>query len=122
MAIIQDMTIESYLASVPSTHLAGLQQLYEQIKRLCPKATEHISYKKPLFKLNGHPLVGFYASKQHSALFVWSDTVLPSLGALLDGYDTALSTVRFSPGQPLPELVVKAVIETRAREIEARRV
>jgi uncharacterized protein YdhG (YjbR/CyaY superfamily) len=35
-------SIDTYLASVPETHRAALMKLRNQIKRLCPKATEHI--------------------------------------------------------------------------------
>jgi len=48
--------IDAYLAGVPATHRAALNKLRGQIKKLYPKATEHISYGMPLFKLHGHPL------------------------------------------------------------------
>jgi uncharacterized protein YdhG (YjbR/CyaY superfamily) len=112
--------INDYLASVPDTHRAALEQLRDQIKKLYPQATEHISYRAPLFKLNGHPLAGFQAHKNHSGLFVWSDKALPSLGNTLNGYDTTESTIRFAPDKPLPENIVKAVLDARAREIKER--
>ena len=113
-------SIDSYLATVPDTHRAALKALYEQFKQLYPDATEHISYGKPLFKLEGHPLGGFQAAKHHSALFVWSSTVLGTLGDLLDGYDIGESTVRFDPEKPPPLRVVKAILDARAAEIRAR--
>jgi uncharacterized protein YdhG (YjbR/CyaY superfamily) len=39
-------SIDTYLAFVPETHRAALMKLRKQIKKLCPKATEHISYGK----------------------------------------------------------------------------
>jgi uncharacterized protein YdhG (YjbR/CyaY superfamily) len=112
--------IDSYLAGVPATHRAALKKLRGQIKKLYPKATEHISYGMPLFKLRGHPLAGFRAARRHSGLFVWSGTALGTLGDFLDGYDTATGTVRFQPDKPLPERVVKAVLGARAKEIIER--
>src|SRR4051812_42125244 len=93
----QDKSIDGYLATVPETHRAVLKKLRAQIKKLYPRATEHISYGMPLFKLDGHPLAGFRAAKRHSALFVWSGTALGTLGDLLEGYDTAQGTIRFAP-------------------------
>ena len=116
----QDKSIDDYLADVPATHRAGLKKLRGQIKKLYPKATEHISYGMPLFKLDGHPLAGFRAAKRHSGLFVWSSTALGTLGDMLDGYDTAPSTVRFAPDKPLPERIIKAVLGARAKEIKDR--
>jgi uncharacterized protein YdhG (YjbR/CyaY superfamily) len=112
------VNIDDYLAAVPETHRSTLTKLRRQIKTLQPQATEHISYGKPLFKLDGHPLVGFQANKHHSGFFVWSSTVLGSLGDMLDGYDTAQSTIRFAPDKPLPERIIKAVLKARVTEIK----
>src|SRR5947209_2371407 len=65
MATRQYEGIDAYLAGVPATHRAALKKLRGQIKKLHPKATEHISYGMPLFKLHGHPLAGFRAAKRH---------------------------------------------------------
>src|SRR3989442_8315549 len=114
----QDKSIDAYLAAVPATHRAALKKLRGQIKKLYPKATEHISYGMPLFKLHGHPLAGFRAAKRHSGLFVWSSTALGTLGDTLDGYDSATGTVRFAPDKPLPERIMKAVLAVPAQEIQ----
>ena len=116
----QDKSIDAYLAAVPATHRAALTKLRGQIKKLYPKAVEHITYGMPLFKLDGHPLAGFRAAKRHSALFVWSSTALGTLGDMLDRYDTAQSTIRFAPDKPLPERIIKAVLGARAKEIKDR--
>jgi len=116
----QCKSIDAYLAAVPATHRAALKKLRGQIKKLYPKATQHISYGMPLFKLDGHPLAGFRAAKRHAGLFVWSSTALGTLGDMLDGYDTAVGTVRFAPDKPLPERIIKAVLGARAKEIKDR--
>ena len=116
----QGKSIDAYLAAVPATHRAALKKLRGQIKKSYPKATEHISYGMPLFKLDVHPLAGFRAAKRHSGLFVWSSTALGTLGDMLDGYDTAVGTVRFAPDKPLPERIIKAVLGARAKEIKDR--
>jgi len=120
MAATQYEATQAYLTGVPATHRAWLEKLRGQLKQLYPKATEHISYGMPLFKLAGHPLAGFRAAKRHSGLFVWSSTALGTLGDLLDGYDTAIGTVRFAPDEPLPERIIKAVLRARANEIQDR--
>ena len=104
----------------PQRTAPRLKKLRRQIKKLYPKATEHISYGMPLFKLHGHPLGGFRAARRHSGLFVWSSTALGTLGDMLDGYDPATGTVRFAPDKPLPERIIKAVLGARAKEIDER--
>ena len=112
--------IDAYLEAVPETHRAALVQLRNQVGRLRPDATEHISYGHPLFKYHGHPLVGFSAHKKHSSFFVWSDKAFAALPDLLAGYDIAESTLRFPPDQPPPLEVIKGIVDYRAREIEER--
>lgn len=113
-------SISAYLATVPATHRPVLKKLRAQIKKLYPKATEHIAYGRPLFKVNGHPLAGFQAAKKHSSLFVWSGTAFKTLGNTLDGYDTAMGTIRFAPDKPLPERIITAILAARAAEIKKR--
>ena len=119
-ATARPKSIEEYLATAPTTHRAGLERLRGAIKKLYPRATEHIGYGMPLFKLDGQPLAGFRAAKTHSALFVWSGTALSGLEGLLKGYDVGKGTVRFAPDRPPPERVVKAILGARAAEIAER--
>lgn len=113
-------SISAYLATVPVTHRPTLKKVRLQFKKLYPKATEHIAYGIPLFKLDGHPLGGFQAAKHHSSLFVWSGTALGTLGKLLDGYETRTGTVHFAPDKPLPERILKAILKAREAEIKAK--
>jgi uncharacterized protein YdhG (YjbR/CyaY superfamily) len=112
--------IDAYLKTVPETHLAALVQLRDEIRTLCPDATEHISYGHPLFKYHGHPLVGFSAHKKHSSFFVWSDKAFGALSEALKSYDIAESTLRFAPDEPPPLEVLKTIVEFRKQEIEER--
>ena len=113
--------INSYLKSVPASHRPALKQLRDQIKRLYPKATEHIAYSTPLFKLQGHPLGGFQALKNHSSIFVWSGTALKKVPkSMLKGYSLGTGTVRFAPDKPPSLRLLKAVLKAREQEILAR--
>src|SRR5947207_7318826 len=80
MATKRHEGIDAYLAGVPATHRATLKKLRGQIKKLYPKATEHLSYCMPLFKLDGHQMAGFRAAKRHSWMCVWSGTRLAPRG------------------------------------------
>jgi uncharacterized protein YdhG (YjbR/CyaY superfamily) len=113
-------SIDAYLDTVAESHRPALIQLREQVRTLCPDATEHLSYGKPLFKYRGHPLVGFAAHKKHSSFFVWSDQAFGALTDVLKGYDIAESTLRFAPGEPPPLEVIAAIVDFRKREIEDR--
>jgi uncharacterized protein YdhG (YjbR/CyaY superfamily) len=113
-------TINEYLKWVPATHRKSLQTLKGQFKKFYPTATEHILYGVPTYKLNGHPLGAFRATREHNSLFVWSGTALRPLKKLLSKYSTGMGTVRFDPKKPLPDRIVKAVLAERAKEIKKR--
>jgi uncharacterized protein YdhG (YjbR/CyaY superfamily) len=109
--------VASYLSTVPDTHRPTLEQLYRQIKTFYPDVTEHIRWSQPLFKLDGETLCAFKAYKNHSSLGVWSDTALSRISDKLADYDCAQSTVRIPVGARLPDDIVKAILDERAKEI-----
>jgi len=114
--------VAGYLATVPDTHRAALETLYHQITTLYPDVTEHIRWSQPLFKLDGQTLCAFKAYKYHSSLGVWSDTAFSRIARVLAGYDIAESTIRFPPDSPLPDDVVAAILNERAKEIRPTRI
>ncbi len=115
--MIKEKSLAAFYKALPKTHAPALKKLRAQIKKLYPTAVEQISYGMPLFKLDGKPLGGVQAAKNHSAIFVWSGTALRPLKKMLAGYDTSTGTVRFPPQKPPPLKVVKAILASREKEI-----
>ncbi len=115
--MIKAKSIAAFYKALPKTHAPGLKKLRAQIQKLYPTAVEQISYGIPLFKLDGKPLGGVQAAKNHSAIFVWSGTALKPLKKMLAKYDTSIGTVRFPPDEPPPLKVVKAIFASREKEI-----
>lgn len=109
--------VEEFLAAVPNEARATLEKLRQTIKATVPNATETIGYGIPTFKHQGRPLVGFGATKKHCALYVMSPAVMEAHAAELEDYDTSKGTIRFPPGQPLPEALVRKIV-ARIAEIE----
>jgi uncharacterized protein YdhG (YjbR/CyaY superfamily) len=109
--------VEAYLASLPADQREALQRLRETIRSVAPEATEVISYGIPTFKL-GRNLVGFNASATGCTLQLMSSAVLEAHAAELAGYRTGKGSVRFTPDKPLPEALVKRLVEARMAENE----
>ena len=105
-------TIDEYLALVSEDKRAALQALREVIRAAAPEAEECISYQMPAFRLNGM-LVGFAAAKNHCALYAWNGSALGMFADELRGYDTSKGTIRFTPEKPLPETLVRRLVETK---------
>jgi len=117
-------TIDDYLARQSPDNRAVLQALRETIRAAAPQAVECISYQMPAFKLNGM-LVGFAAAKNHCALYAWNGATVDDFAADLQGYATSKGTIRFTPDKPLPEALVRHLVERKvamnAERAEARK-
>jgi uncharacterized protein YdhG (YjbR/CyaY superfamily) len=81
-----------------------------------PEAEERMAYGIPTYRFEGKSLVGFGAAKRHCAFYLMSATVLDGFEDELDGRDSSGGTVRFSPDDPLPDALVRALIEARIAE------
>jgi uncharacterized protein YdhG (YjbR/CyaY superfamily) len=105
-------TIDEYLSLVSEDKRAALQALREMIRATAPEAEECISYKMPAFRLNGM-LVGFAAAKNHCALYAWNGSSVGMFADELKGYDTSKGAIRFTPDKPLPETLVRRLVEMK---------
>ena len=110
-------TIDAYLAGVTGDKRAALEALRETIHSIVPDAEEGISYGMPAFRLNGKPIAGFSASKDHCSYFPMSGAVVEAHADALSGYSTSKGTVRFQPDKPLPSDLVRLLIEARIAEM-----
>jgi uncharacterized protein YdhG (YjbR/CyaY superfamily) len=105
-------TIDEYLSLVSEDKRAALQALREMIRAAAPEAEECISYLIPAFRLNGM-LVGFAAAKNHCALYAWNGSSVGLFADELREYDTSKGTIRFTPDKPLPEVIVRRLVEMK---------
>lgn len=107
--------IDAYLSAVPEPARSALEALRAVIRAAAPGASEGISYQIPTFR-QGHPLVSFAAFKNHCSLFGMSAALFDALGDELSGYRTSKGTIRFTPEKPLPEALVRRIVEARLVE------
>lgn len=106
-------SIDDYLSGVPADQRAALEVLRCQILAAAPGAEEGISYGLPTFKLNGS-LVHFGAAKRHCAFYPHG--VIEVFADRLRAYDTSKGTIRFQPDAPLPEALVREIVEYRVAQ------
>ncbi len=72
-------SVDDYLKMVPEDVRIALEKLRNFIKATAPGTTEVISYRIPIFKYQGRPLVGFGATENHCSLYVMSSSMIPKL-------------------------------------------
>jgi uncharacterized protein YdhG (YjbR/CyaY superfamily) len=113
-------TIDEYLAALSDDKRAALEKLRKTIRAAAPKAEECISYQLPAFRQNGM-LVGFGATANHCAFYLMSGSTVEAYKDELKDYDTSKGTIRFKSDKPLPDALVRKLVEARIAENEARR-
>lgn len=104
--------VDAWFDRLPPDHREGLLALRQRIREIVPEATERISYRVPTFVLEG-PLVALNASKSGLSLITMRPDLLTAMHGALGGVSWSGSTLRFRPGAPLPDDVLRAVIGAR---------
>lgn len=110
--------MDDYIGSLPADKRAALQKLRKAIHAAAPRAEEGVSYGLPAFRLGGRPLVAFAASANHCSLYPMSPAVIRAHAADLKGYETSKGTIKFSPGKPLPAMLVRKIVKARMAELK----
>jgi uncharacterized protein YdhG (YjbR/CyaY superfamily) len=78
-------SVDPYLAELPEDAGSGLERLRKIIRAAAPGSTEVVSYRIPIFKHQGHPLVGFGAAKNHCSFYVMSSSMIRKLARMRRG-------------------------------------
>jgi uncharacterized protein YdhG (YjbR/CyaY superfamily) len=111
--------VDAFLATLPEDARRALEHLRATIAYAAPDAVEGIGYGVPAFKYRGRPLVSFGAARAHCALYVQSPAVMDAHRDELAGFDTSKGTIRFSPGEPLPDELIAKLVRARMAETDA---
>ena len=114
------LSIDDYLARLPTDRRAALQQLRRTIHAVLPGAEECISYSMPAFRHGGHVVAGFLATAKGCSFYPFSGTTLAALADDVRAYGQTKSALHFDPQTPLPRSLVKKLIMARLEEEAAR--
>ncbi|MGH2540075.1 MAG: iron chaperone [Actinomycetota bacterium] len=109
--------VDAFLAALPDDQRKALGDLRTVIRAAAPTATEGLGYGVPAFKLNGRPFVSYGAGKAHCAFYVQSPGVMEAHAADLEGYELGKGSIRFQPEAPLPDALVRTLVEARIAEL-----
>jgi len=111
--------VDAFIKQSPKQTQAKLKELRKIIKGIVPKAEEVISYKMPVYKLNGKGLAGFAGFKSHIGFYPMSGSFLTAFKEELKDYETSKGAVQFPLARPLPTALIKKLLKERARQIIA---
>ena len=107
-------TIDQYIATFSKNVQSILQELRLAIRDAAPEAEEGISYKIPVFKLNGN-LVWFAAFKDHIGFYP-RESAIEVFKEKLTDYVVSKGTVRFPTNTPIPLGLIKEMVKFRVKE------
>lgn len=108
--------MDAYLEALDAEKRTALERLRRIVGEEAPGAVECIDYGVPAFRLHGKALVAFGAGSRHCSFYPMSPSVQASFATELAGFTTSKGTIRFQPGKPIPEDLIRRIV--RARIVE----
>jgi uncharacterized protein YdhG (YjbR/CyaY superfamily) len=113
-------SVDQYIAAQPETVQSVLGRVRSTIREAMPGAEEAISYKIPVYKLHGAPVIYFAGWKKHYSLYPATEGVVAAFKDSLASYEISKGTIRFPLGEPVPVELIEGIAKLRAREVAER--
>lgn len=111
--------VDHYLAQLDGDKKSTLEQLRRSIAAAIPDAEQGLSYGVPVFRIAGTPVAGFSAAKNWLSYLPHSGDVLATISADdLGGLTASKGALRFPVDQPLPDALVRTLIDARRAEAQ----
>jgi uncharacterized protein YdhG (YjbR/CyaY superfamily) len=112
--------VTAYLDTIDGVDRDALAHVYSIARVIVPEAEEGTSYGMPALLYRGKGLVATLRTKNFLSLYPYSGTVVASLGDTLAGFETTSGSIHYSSDHPLPDAVLRRIVETRRAEIDAK--
>lgn len=112
--------VEAYFAQQPAAARAALRAVRRIVLDSAPDAADAISYQMPAFRYRGRILVYYAAWAAHYALYPASAALLSTMRDELAAFGISKGAIRFDYGAPVPEDLIRRIVEKRVAELDAR--
>ena len=112
--------VDAYIAALPPDQRDALTTLRARLRSFLPGHLEVMSYAMPGFRQpgpQGKMVAGYAAFAKHLGLYPHSGSVIPRIDC--SPFKASKSGVLFTPDPPLPDTLLRKIIETRQAEIAA---
>jgi len=100
-------SVDDYIASQPQAAQVVLERVRTAIRKALPKAEETISYKIPVYKLHGRPVIYFAGWKKHYSLYPSNARLVAAFKDELRPYEVEKGTIRFPLSDPVPVKLIE---------------
>jgi uncharacterized protein YdhG (YjbR/CyaY superfamily) len=112
--------VNEYIASKPKDVRAILERVRGAIRTAVPAAEEGLSYRMPVYTLDGVPVLYFAGWKHHFSLYPASDALVAAFRDELARYQRTRGTIRFPLAEPVPVALIKRIARFRAGQLTRR--
>ena len=113
-SVTTDPRVDAYLAKLPAEQQLVLGKLRARVRELVPDAAETISYGMPAFKLDERFFLSYAGWKRHCSIYPIDDDLLARHASAIQGYARTKGSLHFSAAQPLPDALLRDLVELRA--------
>ena len=113
------IVIDDFLKKIEVSKRKELERIRSLAKKTVPDAEEVISYGMPTLKYQGKSFLGFDAHKNHIGIYPYSGQVIETLKDQLREYGLSSGAIRIPLDKPIPENLLKQIINCRLEQIKA---
>jgi uncharacterized protein YdhG (YjbR/CyaY superfamily) len=113
--------VRAYFAALPPESRRELGKLRAAIRQAAPAAVEGFSYRMPLFRLDGRPLIWYAAFTHHIGVYPIGAAIRRAHAAALKKYAVSTGTVRFPFADPPSAALVGRLVKARVAELRTQR-
>jgi uncharacterized protein YdhG (YjbR/CyaY superfamily) len=110
-------SVDDYIATQPAPARATLRRVRATIRKALPRATEGISYRIPIYKLDGVMVLFFAGFQRHYSIYPATARIVGALGKDLAGRLRSKGTIRFPLAEAVPARLITRIAKARAAEV-----
>jgi uncharacterized protein YdhG (YjbR/CyaY superfamily) len=109
-------SVQAYLASLPEPTRRALAKARATIKKALPRATEGISYRIPIFRIDGAMVLFLAGFARHYSIYPLTPALSRELSDELAPRIRS-KTIRFTLDEPVPVALITRIAKVRAAEV-----
>jgi uncharacterized protein YdhG (YjbR/CyaY superfamily) len=111
--------VTDYIADRDEPARSLLERYRQRALTVVPQAEEGTSYGMAALRYRDRPLISVVRTKHGYSVFPFSSTVVESVIAELDGFDSTKGGIKFTDKRNLPDNAFDALVAWRRDEIDA---
>ena len=112
--------VADYLATIEEPHRTELARVYAVAAEVVPPAVEGSSYGMAALLYRDKGLIAAVRAKKFLSLYPYSGSVLSDLADSLTDFETTSGSLHFSVEHPVPDDLLRRILELRRAEIDAK--